>query len=295
MLKTKKLDLFTVLNTMLMLGLVFVTLYPFLYMINISLSSEYHVIRNEVSFWPKGFTLKWYRIVFSDSRLFIGYRNTIFYSVLGTVIALVCISTGGFALSQRNMICRNFIIKALIFTILFSGGMIPTYMVMKSLHLTNTIWAMMLPGTANAFHLLVFRTFFQGLPEDLFDAGRMDGLNEIQMFMYIVVPLSKAVFAAIGLFTAVSIWNNFYSALLYLRDENLFPLQSVLRKLVLQGTLAAERVSSTTTSSGEEGEGLIIISLKYATIMVSTLPILMVYPFLQKYFVKGMLIGSVKS
>lgn len=285
-----KLDAFTIFNTLLMLLLVFVTLYPFLYLINVSLSSQVYVMQNAVSFWPKGFTLEWYQIVFKDNRIAIGYRNTIVYTVVGTFISLAATSAGAFALSQRHMFLRRTFTLGLVFTILFSGGMIPSYLVIKELGMLNTIWAMVLPGAVSVYNLLIFRSFFEGLPEELFDAGRMDGLNDFSLFTRIVLPLSKPVLAAIGLFVAVGIWNNYYNALIYLRDANLHPLQTILRELVISGALANEMLAQSS-----RGQVTVVTSLKYATILVSTLPILLLYPFLQKHFVKGVLIGSVKS
>jgi putative aldouronate transport system permease protein len=180
----------------------------------------------------------------------------------------------------------------IVFTILFSGGMIPSYLVMNKYGIVNTIWSMVLPGAVSAYYLLVFRTFFEGLPEELFDAGKIDGLEDFGIFIHIVIPLSKAVYAAIGLFVAVGIWNNYYSALIYLRDKSLFPLQVVLRDLVIAGSTASQAAGNVASRHNED---TIIVSLKYATIIVSTVPILLVYPFLQKYFVKGMLIGAVKA
>ncbi len=287
----KKIDAFDIINVFIMCLIIFVTLYPFLYMINVSLSSQKYVMQNAVSFWPKGFTLQWYRMVFNDARIGIGYRNTVMYTVLGTFISLSVTSAAAFALSRPNMIFKRYINLAMVFTILFGGGMIPSYLVVKGLGIVNTIWGFILPGIVSTFHLMVFRTSFEGLPQDLFDSGKVDGLQDLGMFFYIAVPLSKATYAAIGLFVAVGIWNNYYNALIYLRDSNLFPLQSVLRDLLISGTLASE-ASSRSVSRGEE---TVVTSLKYATIMVSTLPILCVYPFLQKYFVKGVLIGSVKG
>ncbi|WP_135554724.1 carbohydrate ABC transporter permease [Paenibacillus cymbidii] len=288
---TRQWDAFTVVNSLFMLVLVFVMLYPFVYMINVSLSSELYVMKNQVSFWPKGWTWSWYRIVLHDSRLGIGYRNTIVYTALGTFISLAATSMGAYALSRRRMVLRKSLTLAIVFTILFSGGMIPSYLVAKELGILNSIWAMVLPGAVSAYNLLIFRAFFEGLPEELFDAGQIDGLHDMSLFARIVVPLSKPVYAAIGLFVAVGIWNNFYNALIYLRDANLFPLQSVLRDLVISGSLANEAVSRSAT----RGETNVVVSIKYATIIVSTLPILLLYPFLQKYFVKGVLIGSVKG
>ncbi|WP_127583318.1 carbohydrate ABC transporter permease [Paenibacillus koleovorans] len=291
--KQARFSLFDAINICIMLGLIFVTLYPFVYLINVSLSSEVYVLQNRVSFWPRGFTTQWYEIVFQDRKIWMGYRNTILYVVLGTIISLLVTSSAAYALSKQKMLFGKQITLLIIFTILFSGGMIPSYLVAKELGIVNSIWAMVLPGAVNTFHLLIFRTFFEGIPEELEDAGRMDGLNDIGLFTRIVAPLSKPVYASIGLFVAVGIWNNFYSALIYLRDPSLFPLQVILRDLIIAGSNADSIASSANARSGSEV--IVVESLKYATIIVSTLPILLVYPFLQKYFVKGVMLGSVKG
>lgn len=287
----KKLEAFDIVNGFLMLVLIVVTLYPFWYMVMVSLSSDIYIMRNEVSIWPKGFTFMWYEQVFTDERLGTGYRNTLIYTVLGTAISLIITSMAAFALSQKRMMFRKPLMLAIVFTILFGGGMIPSFLVVKEVGILNTIWAMVLPGAVSTFNLLVFRTFFEGLPEELYDAGRIDGLKDIGLFTRIVVPLSKPVYAAIGLFAAVGLWNNFYSAILYLREPDLFPLTMVLRDLIIRGQIDAEMASQASVG----GDMVVSDALKFATIMVSTLPILMLYPFLQKYFVKGVLLGSIKG
>ncbi|OUS77779.1 sugar ABC transporter permease [Paenibacillus sp. MY03] len=286
-----KTGLFDIVNIILMLGLIVVTLYPFWYMISVSLSGELSVMQGKVNFWPVDFTLGWYKTVLNDPRIGIGYRNTIMYAAVGTAIALMATSMGAFALSQKRMIFRKGIMLAIVFTILFGGGMIPSFLVVKELGILNTMWAMVLPGAVGTFNLLVFRTFFEGLPEELYDSGRIDGLNDIGLFFRIVMPLSKAVYAAIGLFSAVGIWNNFYSAIIYLRNPDLFPLTMILRDLIIKGTLDAEMAVQSTVG----GDLVTTDALKFATIMATTLPILFLYPFLQKYFVKGVMLGSVKG
>lgn len=287
----RKIGVFDVANVLIMLGLVVATLYPFWYMLSVSFSGEWPVMQGKVNLWPIDFTTGWYETVFKDPRIGIGYRNTVFYAVVGTIIALIATSMGAFALSQKKMIFRKYIMLAIVFTILFGGGMIPSFLVMKEIHLLNTPWAMMLPGAVGTFNLIVFRTFFEELPEELFDAGRIDGLQDIGLFFRIVMPLSKPVYAAIGLFCAVGLWNNFYSAIVYLRDPNLFPLTMILQDLIIKGKIDAEMATQASV-----GNDLITTdALKFATIMVTTLPILMLYPFLQRYFVKGVMLGSLKG
>lgn len=287
----KKSGVFDFVNVLMMIGLMAITLYPFWYMISVSLSGDYFLIRNEVTLWPKGFTTQWYEMVINDGRIIKGYRNTIMYTVLGTSIALSITSMAAFALSQKKMMYRKQIMMLIIFTILFSGGMIPMFLVAKYVGILDSIWAMVLPGAVSTFHLLVFRTFFQQLPEEIFDSGRIDGLKDIGLFFRIVLPLSKPVFAAIALFEAVAMWNNFFKPILYLRTPDLFPLSMVLRELVIEGMLEKELAGQANAG----GDVVQSNGLKFATVVFSTLPILLLYPFLQKYFVKGMLLGSVKG
>ncbi|MEK4209206.1 MULTISPECIES: carbohydrate ABC transporter permease [Paenibacillus] len=288
--RSPRLSWFNVVSTFILLVVVVVTLYPFLHMLAVSLSSDVHVMKNTVSFWPKGFNLNMYKLVLGDSQIWVAYKNTLIYTVLGTFISLVVTSTGAYALSRSDMALRKSFTLLIVVTMFFSGGMIPTFLVVRSLELVDTVWGMVLPGAVSTWNLILMRTFFSGIPKELEESGRIDGLNDIGIFIRIIVPLSKASFATIALFYAVGMWNNFIYPLLYLRSPDLFPLQVLLRNLVLAGSASSGDV----TSIG--GDNMVIEeSLKYATIMVSTLPILIVYPFVQKYFVKGAMIGAVKG
>ncbi|WP_010274684.1 carbohydrate ABC transporter permease [Paenibacillus senegalensis] len=281
---------FPIVNGLLLTGVALATLYPFVYMAAVSLSSPEHVIRNEVFLWPKGWTLDTYRYVLEDERIWTGYKNTIIYTVIGTTLSLICTAMGAYSLSKRNLVFGKPIMMMIVFTMLFSGGMIPTFLVVRELGLMNTMWAMIIPGLFSTWNLIIMRTFFQGIPAELEESGKMDGLTDLGVFVRIVIPLSKSIFATIGLFYAVGIWNNFYHALLYLRQESLFPLQVVVRNMVLAGQYLDGNIVA-----GGDSEMMMEESLKYATIIISTLPILMSYPFIQKYFVKGVLIGSLKG
>lgn len=288
--RTQKLNTFDVINVLLMLILVASILYPFLYIASVSLSGDLAVYRGEVSFYPVDFTLKNYEKVFQDERIYIGYKNTIMNTAVGSIIALIATSAGAFALSQKKMVLRRFFTMAIIFTIMFGGGMIPMYLVAKELGILDSVWAIVLPGAVSAFNLIIFRTFFQQLPEELFEAARLDGLTDLGIFFRIAVPLSKAVFAAVGLFVGVGLWNEYFKVAIYIRDPDLFPLSAVLRELIIKDTLAKEMASEAGGGGFE-----VIQSMQYAVLMVATVPILFAYPFLQKYFVKGVLIGSVKQ
>lgn len=285
----KKWTWFDYVNIILLFGVVIVTLYPFLHMIAVSLSTNQFVARNEVTFWPKGFTLEYYKLVWDDPRMFIGYKNTLIYVSVGTTLSLIFSSMGAYALA-RKMSFHKFLTLMIVFTMLFQGGMIPTFLTVKALGIMDSMWAMVLPGLVSVWNLIIMRTFFQGIPSEMIDSGKVDGLNDVGVFVRLVLPLSKPVMATIGLFYAVALWNNFIFALLYLRDSSLFPLQAILRNIVIAGQINSSDVAN---SSGDER--IIDESLRFATIIFGTIPILLVYPFIQKHFVKGAMIGSVKG
>lgn len=266
------------------------TLYPFVYMMSVSLSQDIYVMKGEIFLWPKGLNFAMYELVLQDPRILQAYVNTIAYVVVGTAISLAVTSMGAYALCRKELIFHRGFTMLIVFTMFFSGGMIPTFLVVKGFGVVDTFWGMVLPTAVSTWNLIIMRTFFKGIPKEMEEAGRIDGLNDLGIFFRVVIPLSKAVFATIGLFYAVALWNNFYNALLYLRNPDLFPLQVVLRNIVLAGQVNSNDV----TSVG--GDSIVVEeSLKFATIIVSTLPILLLYPFLQKYFVKGVMIGSVKG
>lgn len=280
---------FDSLNALILTGVVGACLYPFVYMLAVSLSDSASIASGEVWLWPKGFNLDMYQYVFEDGRVLKGYKNTLIYVVLGTAISLLVTALGAYSLSKAKLVMGKPILMLIVFTMFFNGGMIPTFLVVKELGFVNTIWGMVLPGAVATWNLLIMRTFFMGMPQELEESGKIDGLSEIGIFFRIVLPLSKPVLATIGLYYAVGMWNNFMGPLLYLRDADMQPLQVILRNIVLSGQL--------TGTDGPVVGDIVVVEdgLKFATIMVSTLPILLVYPFIQKYFVKGALIGSVKG
>ncbi|MCM3496555.1 MULTISPECIES: carbohydrate ABC transporter permease [unclassified Paenibacillus] len=280
---------FDVLNALILLGVVTACLYPFIYMLAVSLSDSAAIASGTVWLWPKGFNLDMYRYVFEDGRVLKGYKNTFIYVVLGTAISLMVTALGAYSLSKTKMVMGKPILMMIVFTMFFNGGMIPTFLVVKELGFVNTVWGMVLPGAVGTWNLLIMRTFFMGMPQELEESGKIDGLSEVGIFFRIVLPLSKPVLATIGLYYAVGMWNNFMGPLLYLRDADMQPLQVILRNIVLSGQF--------TGTDGPVVGDIVVVEdgLKFATIMVSTVPILLVYPFIQKYFVKGALIGSVKG
>lgn len=238
-----RMNLFSIINGIVLLMVVAATLYPFVHMLAVSLSSDSNVIQNKVSIWPKGFNLDMYKVVLEDSKIWVAYKNTIVYTFTGTLISLLITSTGAYALSRSDMALRKSLTMLIVVTMFFSGGMIPTFLVVRSLNLVDTVWGMVLPGAVSTWNLILMRTFFAGIPKELEESGRMDGLNDIGIFARIIVPLSKASFATIALFYAVSMWNNFLGPLLYLRSSELFPLQVLLRNMVLAGTSSSGDVT----------------------------------------------------
>ncbi|MDR6553065.1 carbohydrate ABC transporter permease [Paenibacillus qinlingensis] len=284
----RKFGLFDVVLFVSLLGVVVSALYPFVYMIAVSFSGVVPVLKGQVFLWPKEFNLNTYVSVFEKPEIGRAYLNTILYTVLGTTLSLVVSAAAAYALSKKHMLFHRGFMIMIVITLFFSGGLIPTFLVVKSYHLIDTIWAMILPTLVSSWNLIVMRTFFAGMPQEVEESGKMDGLTDIGIFFRLVLPLSKAILATIGLFYGVAIWNNFFSALLYLRDADLFPLQIIVRNMVLQGQ---------GTGAGNIGGDSMIVdeSIKYATIIITTVPILMIYPFLQKYFAKGALIGSIKG
>ncbi|GGF61680.1 putative ABC transporter permease protein YtcP [Paenibacillus albidus] len=290
MVKRGQIRFFDIVNFLLLGFVAFASLFPFIHMASVVLSSPEHVIRNEVGLWPRG--LQWDAIgaAIGDERLWIGYRNTLLYLVLGCCISMILTILGAYALSRKSLIFGKPVMLIIVFTIMFNGGMIPFYLVMKSYGLMDTIWAMVLPSAINTYNLIVMRTFFQGIPVEIEESGRIDGLSDFGLLPYIIIPLSKPVLMTVGLFYAVEIWNSFSAALLLLRDSNLFPLQLMIRNLVVVGQ--SGDVLETSVASGRT---VVLESLKYALILLGSLPIIMVYPFIQKHFEQGALLGSVKG
>lgn len=281
---------FLQINNVLLLLISIVALYPLLYVASASLSNPLAVMKNEVTIWPKGFTVLGYQKVFSNPEVWQGYMNTILYTVIGTAINLAFTSTGAFALSRKDMKGRNFWTMFITFTMFFSGGMIPSYLLIKSLHMYNTFWVMVIPGAVSAWNLIIMRTFFQSnVPMELQEAAIIDGCNDLRIFFRIALPLSAPIIAVMVLFYGVGHWNAFFNAMIYLDDRGRYPLQLILREILIQN-ISQDNVSGPAADQQVVGE-----SIRYALIIVATLPILMVYPFLQKYFVKGVMIGSIKG
>ncbi|OXL84055.1 sugar ABC transporter permease [Paenibacillus sp. SSG-1] len=283
--------IFSGVNSCFMILLCFVTLYPFLYVLFASLSDPTEMARfRGMLFYPKGFNLEAYKAVMDNPMILTGYRNTIFYVAGGTAINLFMTTLGAYALSRRNVYFSNSIMFMIVITMVFNGGLIPTFLLVNSLGMLDTPWALLLPGAVSSFNLIIMRTAFQAVPVSLEESARIDGANDWTIMSRIIVPLSMPVIAVMILWYAVGHWNSYFSALIYLRDRELFPLQLVLREILISNS-----TDSMTTDAAASDRLDIGITIKYATIIISTLPILCLYPFLQKYFVHGVLIGALKE
>jgi len=261
---------------------------PFMHMISISLSGNMAVMMNKVGIFPVDFTIHTYQFVLGYSAIMLAYRNTIIYTVLGTIIPLAVTASGSYAVSKKHMTFGGFLIKLMLVCNFVGGGMIPTFIVVMRLGLLNTIWAMVLPGCVAPYYFLVLMSFFKSIPAELEDAGKIDGLNDIGAMRHIALPLSKAGLTTIGLFYAIGAWNDFYSAFIYLGGAiNLQPVTVFLRSMLTRNTALDGQL--------DPSSPVIDVTIKYTVLMITIIPIMCVYPFIRKYFVKGVMIGSVKG
>ena len=277
-------------NTLITIILIII-IYPLVFVISASFSDPLYLLQGKVSLLPKGFTLESYSKIINFNDVWMGYKNTIIYVTVGTLINLIMTTLGAYPLSRKDFFGRNIITALLVFTMFFSGGMIPTYLVVKSLGLTNTMWAMVLPSAISVYNLIIMRTFFQSIPYELQESATIDGASDFQILARIVLPLSKPILAVMTLFYAVTHWNAFFDALIYLTNRNKYPLQLILREILIQDDVAgAEGLDDDAIQQAMSVEGM-----KYAVIIIANLPILCLYPFLQRYFVQGVMIGSLKG
>lgn len=281
---------FRVFNVIALLGVVVVTLYPFLTIIAQSFSSNSAIRAGEVSLFPVGFNLTTYQLVMSDSMFWTNYKNTVIYTTVATLIAIVLTTCYAYVLSKRNLRGRGVLIAIAVFTMFFNGGLIPNYVLITSLGLKNTLGAIVLPNAISVFNLLVMKSFFENLPAELEEAGQLDGLSTYGILGKIVIPLSKAVLATMILFYAVSFWNSWFAAFLYMDRSELFPVTVYLRNLIA-GSSSAQ--STGAASAGDIAQ--VSANIQSVTMVLTVLPILFIYPFVQRYFVSGVMLGSVKG
>lgn len=268
-------------------------LYPCIYVISASFSSGTAVQAGKVILWPVDVSIEGYRTVFNTTTVWTGFRNSLFYTIVGTFINVVVTMIAAYSLARPDVPGRNGFMLLFTFTMFFNGGMIPMYMLIQNLHMLDTIWCMIIPGAVSAYNLIVARTFIQNsIPGELLEAAKMDGCSDVKYFVSIVVPLSKAVIAVLVLFYGVGHWNQYFNAMLYLHTKELYPLT-----LFLKDILMADQIDPSTVADPELQAQLAQAAgvIKYALIVVTMVPIMLIYPFIQKYFVKGVMIGSIKG
>ncbi len=283
---------YTVVNVVLVVLLIIV-LYPLIYVVSASFSSPYAVSTGQVVFLPVEFSLEGYAAVFKNKDIVTGYKNTIIYTCLGTLINVAMTMIAAYPLSRRDLPGRNFFMFLFTFTMMFSGGMIPMYILIRDLRIMNTMWAMVIPGAISIYNMIITRSFLTtSIPGELLEAAQIDGCTDAKYFFSILLPLSKAVIAVITLYYAVGHWNAYFNAFLYLNSKELFPLQIILRAILLANTIDASYVTDPELLATKQGMAEL---LKYSLIIVATFPVLCLYPFVQKYFVKGVMIGSIKG
>ena len=278
----------TVLNYAIITFFGLLCLYPIIHVLAASLSDPLKLVRHRgVYLWPDGFSLKGYQMVLGNPNIWMGYGNTIFYVVAGTVINMILTTIGAYALSRKGWPLRQFFVFLFVFTMYFSAGMVPGFMIVKELGLLNTRWAILLPGAVNTWNLIVMRTAFASVPDEMEESAHIDGASDLRIMAQIYVPLAKATIAVMILFYAVAHWNSWFSALIYLTNNKLYPVQMFVREILMFDAAAG---------TTEDANAVYVRELtKYATIIVAVVPILCIYPFVQKYFVKGVMLGSVKG
>lgn len=286
--------LFRVTLMLISLVIMFIVAYPLYFVVIASISDPIAVASGQVWFYPKGINFTGYQRIFEYAQLWVGYRNTLIYTVCGTGLSLIVTLSAAYAMSQKKLLLRKYIMFFFTVPMFFSGGLIPTYMLMKSINLIDNSLVLILPGCFGIYNMIVARTFFQSnLPTELREAADIDGCGELRFFLRIALPLSKAIIAVIALYCIVGIWNSYFDAMIYIRNKNYVPLQLVLRDVLIANSMDERSGSGAVMSGLTQARTKELI--KYSMIVVSTLPVMLVYPFIQKYFAKGVMIGSIKG
>ena len=276
-----------------MTALLILVSYPLIFVVSASISSGEAVSSGKVFLWPIGFNLSGYQAVFKNKEIVGAYGNTLLYTTSGTLINVCMALITAYPLSRRDLKGRNFIMLIFTFTMFFSGGLVPSYINISRMNLVDTVWVMIIPGALSVYNMIITRTFIQSsIPHELFEASSADGCSDARYFASIVLPLSKSVVAVVALFSAVGHWNSYFSAMIYLNSRSMLPIQNIMRELLVLGQV---NVSDTLDPESMLAMMDMVAVLKYALIVVATLPILCIYPFVQKYFVKGVMIGSIKG
>lgn len=269
-----------------------IVLIPLVNIVASSFSSPGAVSSGKVLFWPVEFSLEGYKTVFQNKMIGTAYFNTFFYTIVGTMINLAMTMMAAYALARKNLPYKGFFMFLFTFTMLFSGGTIPNYMLIVNLKLYDTRWAMLLPGAISVYNMIIARTFIQNIPNELYEAASIDGCSDARYFFTMVIPLSVTLLSVLTLYYAVAHWNSYFDAFLYLTNRKLYPLQIVLREILIANSINANEVVDDLTMSAKQGMADL---LKFSLIIVSSLPVLVLYPFVKKYFLKGVMIGALKG
>jgi putative aldouronate transport system permease protein len=286
---TRGYRVFQAVNAAVLTAVVVLTLFPFVNIVARSFSDEHYIRAGQVSLWPRGFNLTTYRHVMSDPMFWTNYRNTVVYTVVATLISMVLTTCYAYVLSKHQLKGRALLVGLAVFTMFFNGGLIPNYVLVSALGMRNTLWAIVLPNAINVFNLLVMKAFFESLPTELEEAAAVDGLSTYGILWRIVLPLSKAVLATMVLFYAVMFWNSWFAGFLYMDRAELFPVTVYLRNLIAGATSGSDNTAASETALQ------IAASIPAVTIVLTMLPIMLVYPFIQRYFVSGVMLGAVKG
>lgn len=291
--KKKKFTLFDVIVHIISGFLLLIVLYPLIVVVSSSLSNPGLVATGQVVFFPKGVNLEGYKAVFSDRDIMTGYANTFFYTIFGTIINLLVTVPAGYALTKKMVPGRNFVMTLFMITMYFHGGLIPTFLLVSKLGLYNTRWVLLILGAFSTYNCIICRSFFSAMPQELEEAAEIDGCNPLKTFIKIVLPLSKALLGVMVLYFGVAHWNSYFNAMIYIKEDSMQPLQVFLRRILILAQVLAANVEE----GGEYAQAMADREalIRYAVIVVSSAPLLIIYPFLQKYFDKGVLIGSVKG
>lgn len=285
--------LFNIVNYVVLSVFLITILYPLVFIVSASFSSPNAVISGKVWLWPVQPTLDGYEAVFKHKLIWTSFRNSVLYTVMGTLIGVTLTIMAAYPLARKDLYGKNAFMLLMVFTTMFSGGLIPSYLLVKDLGMLNTVWAMIVPGAMSIFNVIITRTYFRTtIPEELLEAAQLDGCNDFKFVWHVVIRLSGPIIAVIMLYTAVGYWNQYFNALLYLKTPNLYPLQLVLREVLVQNEVDPAMLSDLGQEASREGLRAL---LKYSLIVVSSLPLMIVYPFVQKHFVKGVMIGSLKG
>lgn len=295
--ETEQDRMFDVINKGLMFLALVIVLYPLIYVVSASVSDPVYVNSGQMWFFPRGFTLEGYKRVFRNVEIWVGYRNTIFYTVAGTIINLIVTIPAAYSLSRRDFVGRNVISGFFVFTMFFSGGLIPLYLLVKDLNMIDKPLAVLLPGAASVWNIVITRTYFQtSIPRELEEAAEIDGCSNMKLFFSIILPLSAPIIAVMALFYGVGHWNEYFGSMIFLKRRSLYPLQLFLREILIVNQMMRDsKVFAGAEAEAMAQQARIADIVKYSVMIVSTLPVILAYPFLQRYFVKGIMVGSLKG